>query len=103
MQNDPTSDKKALEKSIEADLAALHAAQKLSEENGQLKEEITSLKNRIAWFEKQIFGQTSEKRVIDNPHQASLLSEPTERDIETTPKKRRSRLSTRHGQKDTSR
>lgn len=87
MQNDPTSDQKALEKAIETELAALYAAQKLSEENGQLKEEIASLKNRIAWFEKQIFGQKSEKRVIEDPHQASLLSEPTETEIGSAPKK----------------
>lgn len=80
MQNDITSGKSALEKAIEDRLA-------YEQEVGQLKEGNVALKNRIAWFEKQIFGQKSEKRVIDNPHQASLLSEPTETDIESAPKK----------------
>lgn len=47
-------------------------------ENAQLREENQQLKDRIAWFERQVFGSTSEKRVIDNPHQHSLLTEPTE-------------------------
>jgi len=80
MQNEPSSDKKALEIAIESKLA-------YEQENGQLKDENVALKSRIAWFEKQIFGQTSEKRVIDNPHQASLLSDPTETDVEAAPKK----------------
>jgi hypothetical protein len=36
----------------------------LASENASLKEEISSLKNSVAWFENQIFGQTSEKRII---------------------------------------
>lgn len=46
-------------------------------ENNFLKEEIKLLKLRIEWFEKQLFGKKSEKRVIDNPHQADLLGAPT--------------------------
>lgn len=79
MKNDLTSEKSALEKAIEDRLA-------YEQENGQLKDEVTSLKNRIAWFENQIFGQKSEKRIIDNPHQASLLCEPTETEVEAAPK-----------------
>ena len=41
-----------------------------------LREENAALKQRLAWFEKQLFGQKSEKRPVDNPHQASLLGEP---------------------------
>lgn len=41
-----------------------------------LREENAALKHRLAWFEKQLFGQKSEKRPIENPHQASLLGEP---------------------------
>lgn len=37
-----------------------------------LREEIAALKQRLAWFEKQLFGQTSEKRPVDNPHQSTL-------------------------------
>lgn len=35
-----------------------------------------ALRNRVQWFEKQLFGQKSEKRHIDNPQQISLLGEP---------------------------
>ena len=48
----------------------------LKMENGFLREENQQLKHRVEWFEKQLFGQKSEKRVIDNPQQHSLLSEP---------------------------
>ncbi len=41
-----------------------------------MREEVRQLKHRVEWFEKQLFGQTSEKRLIDNPHQPSLLGEP---------------------------
>ena len=80
MKNDTASNKQLLEQAIEDRLA-------YEQENGQLKEEVAALKNRIAWFENQIFGQKSEKRVIDNPHQASLLSEPTETATEAVPEK----------------
>lgn len=80
MKIKPSSSNEALEKAIESSLA-------YEQENGQLKEEVQSLKSRIAWFEKQIFGQKSEKRVIDNPHQASLLSDPTETEVESAPTK----------------
>ncbi len=50
----------------------------LVSENASLKEEITSLKNRVAWFENQMFGQTSEKRIIENPLQGSLLGTPSD-------------------------
>jgi len=40
-----------------------------------LREENAALKQRVAWFEKQLFGQKSEKRPVDNPHQPSLLGE----------------------------
>ncbi|TQV65604.1 IS66 family transposase [Exilibacterium tricleocarpae] len=38
----------------------------MREENGRLKQ-------RVAWFERQVFGQKSEKRSVENPHQGSLL------------------------------
>jgi transposase len=58
----------------------------LQTENAQLKDEIQSLKHRIAWFEKQIFGSKSEKRIIDNPYQGNLLAPPTETEVEAAPK-----------------
>lgn len=44
----------------------------------QLREENEQLKQRLAWFERQLFGSKSEKRLVDNPHQQSLLGEPVE-------------------------
>lgn len=41
-----------------------------------LREENAALKHRLAWFEKQLFGQKSEKRPVENPYQVSLLGEP---------------------------
>jgi len=41
----------------------------------RLTEENTSLKNRVAWFENQMFGQKSEKRIIENPSQIDLLGQ----------------------------
>ncbi len=40
--------------------------------NLALREENLALKQRLAWFEKQLFGQKSEKRPVDNPHQTTL-------------------------------
>lgn len=59
---------------------AEHAASSAShaEEIRFLREENQHLKQRVAWFEKQLFGRKSEKRIIENPHQHSLLGEPTE-------------------------
>ena len=53
-----------------AALAALDA------ENNTLRDENSALKRRVEWFERQLFGQKSEKRPVDNPHQPSLLGEP---------------------------
>ncbi len=50
-----------------AELAALNA------ENSLLREENAALRQRVEWFERQLFGQKSEKRPVDNPHQPSLL------------------------------
>lgn len=54
------------------------SAENLQAENRELREENQHLKNRVAWFEQQMFGRKSEKRLIDNPHQQSLLGEPVE-------------------------
>jgi transposase len=48
----------------------------LVDEDTRLKEDVQSLKNRVAWFENQIFGQKSEKRIIENPLQGYLLGVP---------------------------
>lgn len=43
-----------------------------------LREENQHLKDRVAWFERQLFGRKSEKRIIDAPDQINLLGEPTQ-------------------------
>jgi transposase len=48
----------------------------LREKLDESVEQIQSLKHRIEWFEKQLFGRKSEKRVIENPDQLDLLGEP---------------------------
>ena len=50
-----------------------------------LRDENQQLKDRVAWFERQVFGSKSERRVMDNPHQPSLLTEPTETPAEPEP------------------
>jgi len=47
-----------------SDAATTAAAE--AAEIARLQEENKSLKNRIDWFEKQFFGQKSEKRLVDN-------------------------------------
>ncbi|MFT6917231.1 MAG: transposase, partial [Motiliproteus sp.] len=46
-----------------------------SDEVAVLREENAVLKRRVEWFERQLFGQKSEKRPVDNPYQPSLLGE----------------------------
>lgn len=49
------------------------------QENARLREENAQLKKRIDWFNKQLFGQKSERRLAEvNPHQPSLLGAATE-------------------------
>lgn len=38
-----------------------------------LLEENAALKRRVEWFERQLFGQKSEKRLVDHSLQHSLL------------------------------
>ena len=38
-----------------------------------LQEENQALKHKLAWFERQLFGTKSEKRLIDDPAQTGLL------------------------------
>lgn len=37
-----------------------------------LKQEVERLKHQLAWFTQQVFGEKSEKRLIDNPDQLAL-------------------------------
>ena len=54
------------------------ALRELTQAVAQLREENRELKHQLAWFKKQMFGAKSEKRIIDNPQQHSLLTEPTQ-------------------------
>ena len=63
-------------------LNAEHLNAQLREENVFLREQVQSLKGRIEWFEKQLFGQKSEKRPVDNPHQGSLALGDTPAPVE---------------------
>lgn len=51
------------------DLQLFRQMQVLLAEN---KQEIESLKHQLAWFKQQLFGEKSEKRLIDNPDQLGL-------------------------------
>lgn len=49
------------------------------QENARLREENAQLKRQVDWFNKQLFGQKSERRLSEaNPHQPSLLGAATE-------------------------
>lgn len=78
MKNTQTTLRKQTLESISAVSTQKSEIVGLREENQQLKDERDALKHRIAWFENQIFGQKSEKRIIDNPLQGNLLTEATE-------------------------
>lgn len=47
---------------------------KLVEENQQLRELVGSLQRRIEWFEKQLFGRKSEKRLIETTNNQGMLA-----------------------------
>ena len=45
----------------------------LMSSNVALQEEVTSLKQQLSWFKRQLFGEKSEKRLMDeNPHQLGI-------------------------------
>ena len=51
------------------------------------EEEVTRLKRQLAWFQKQQFGEKSEKRIIDHPDQLNLLGDHVTTPAEDEPKK----------------
>ena len=56
-----------------SDNLSAESAQDLVKELDVLRDENTQLKQRIRWFEKQVFGPKSEKRLVEDPTQLSLL------------------------------
>ena len=57
-------------------------------ENVLLRDEVHQLKNRVEWFEKQLFGRKSEKRVNEKPSQHDFLTPPTTTTAEPEAKSR---------------
>jgi transposase len=51
------------------------SAAPMADEVAVLREENAALKRRVEWFERQLFGQKSEKRPVDTLQQPSLLGE----------------------------
>ena len=45
---------------------------KLTAENADLRQQIATLSQQLAWLQRQVFGQKSERRLIDNPDQLGL-------------------------------
>jgi hypothetical protein len=54
-----------------ADSAIPQVAQ-LRAENADLRQQIATLRQQLAWLQRQVFGQKSERRLIDNPDQLGL-------------------------------
>lgn len=52
--------------------SATPSTQSLADKCQSLEAENASLRNRVRWFEKQLFGQKSEKRPVENPYQGGL-------------------------------
>ena len=48
---------------------------KLETEHASLRETFAGIQQRLAWFEKQLFGQKSEKRALELGMQLSLLGD----------------------------
>jgi len=62
-------------------------ADKFDSELGKAQEEVTQLKRRVAWFERQLFGQKSEKRILSETKTQLCLGELLETDENPPPAK----------------
>ena len=48
-------------------------------ENARLQQEVAGLKRQLQWYQKQVFGSKTEKRLLDPPEQThfhDILGEP---------------------------
>ena len=64
--------------SIEAWRRAFHADALTREQIGSLLDAVTQLSQRVAWFERQLFGQKSERRVLGPDAVQGSLGQPFE-------------------------
>ena len=56
-------------------VALIQLNEKLRDNNQQLHDQVQSLKHQLDWFKRQVFGSTSEKRLIEvSPDQGNLLA-----------------------------
>ncbi len=78
MNQPPPATENPLKNSVSEAAVLLEKLDCAQVEITDLRAQRDALKQRIAWFEKQLFGRKSEKRLIDNPYQNSLLGEPAE-------------------------
>lgn len=59
-------------------------------DNAKLRAQVNALQRRIEWFERQIFGQKSERRIVDTDAQVQLgLEEPAANSADKAPAPKR--------------
>ena len=61
-----------MEAIVSAGDSAVSQVAQLRAENADLRQQIAALSQQLAWFQRQLFGQKSERRLIDNPDQLGL-------------------------------
>jgi transposase len=55
------------------------ALEQLQRDNASLREQLSELRRQLEWFQKQLFGQKSERRIVLGPDQAQLnLDQPVQ-------------------------
>ncbi len=57
---------------VSASDSAISQVAQLRAENADLRQQIAVLSQQLAWLQRQVFGQKSERRLIDNPDQLGL-------------------------------